>query len=680
MRNTIHHFGFVAFTLCCPLLCAEEARTWKDDTGLFSIEASLEQIDGDSIKLKKTDGTSITLPVSKLSEADRQYIANLSAQNPFGSGGNIAVPPAPANPFPNRRIPINPLRQQQTGTTVQPPKMNFISFTGLPVQAVDISQTPEADTRIPSDWAGKIDPAPPSAQPADVARLTFRMQDLPTMAASRRTDFFVAGNKALLAFHVTPSPANRASENNFTRICLGFTDTGNTMTHDSPLKLRPLGISPNGKRVLFLQDTWEFPPTGKRVLLHLAEITDQGWTAAAMFEPFAGLKRTDTPVNFDGEMYGATWADNEHILVQSDGGTLIFMNVDTGEAIWRVRTERHSDIALSSGRKYCFLLINGSAMLCETMTGKAVGSISDARLLKFRFSLDGKRFVACNDQGILLGDTATGKTEIPFYVSSNITPTQQHLFWLDDRYLFFGGDVVDTKSKTTVWTYTGLQSFGLLPGVKLVDGRCWCLFDKMRQGAFMTAITIPHKNMSAEELPADGTAELAIQQGSEVSVVLEDSIAKDRGDVRKSIETKITDNGWKISDSAAISIVLKIKEEKEDTTAYTASSSPFPFSPIPRPIPRMQGGGGVEVKFQPERYCLSIMQGEKEIWSKDHLTRPPSQLPLDVVKDSSLQEVIDKEMEQLNYKEWLEKQMIPKTIARKQESKGTSKVSENGIE
>ena len=660
MGNTVYRSGFVAFIFCCPILFAAENRTWKDDTGLFSIEASLEQIDGNSVKLKKTDGTSITLPVSKLSEADRQYIANLSTQNPFGNSGNTAAP--------------SPQRQP-SGIATQQPKLSFASFTGLAVQTVDISQTREAIGIVPNVWAGEVDPAPPSEQSSEITRLVFRFQDVPTNTQPRRTDFFIVGNTAVTAFHFAVDILGRTPEKNFTRIALGSTDTGDTMMQDSPLKLQPLGISPNGKRVLFHQEPWDSPPFGKRTFVHLAEITEQGWTAVATFEPFAQLKSTDNRASsgIEADVYWATWADNEHVLVQSERGTLILLNVDTGKAIWKTKVDGRNETTLSPGRKYCFIPTGGKAILCETMTGKAVGSVSNVPSQKMRFSPDGKRFATCNEQGITLGDAATGKLDTPFFVSES-SRTQQ-FFWVDDRYLLLGGNLIDAARKITVWTYTGLQS-----NFKLVDGYCWYTFGSSRQGIYLTAVIIPHFDMSVLGISTDNETDLALKQGSEVAVVLEDSIAKDRGEVRKSIEKKIADNGWKISDTAAVSIVLKIKEEKEDTTSYTAGGT-FPFSPIPRPMSRMQmQGSGVEVKFQPERYCLSIMQGEKEIWGKNHLTRPPSQLPLDVVKDSSLQEVIDKEMELLNYKEWLDSLNIPKAIARKQESKGTSRVTENGIE
>jgi len=47
MRNTVFCFSFIVLIFGSPFfVSAEESRTWKDESGLFSIEASLQQIDG----------------------------------------------------------------------------------------------------------------------------------------------------------------------------------------------------------------------------------------------------------------------------------------------------------------------------------------------------------------------------------------------------------------------------------------------------------------------------------------------------------------------------------------------------------------------------------------------------------------------------------------------------------
>jgi len=58
------------------LLSPDDAkpRVWKDASGRFSVEATLIRFDDKTITLKKTNGQEITLPVSKLSEPDQEFL------------------------------------------------------------------------------------------------------------------------------------------------------------------------------------------------------------------------------------------------------------------------------------------------------------------------------------------------------------------------------------------------------------------------------------------------------------------------------------------------------------------------------------------------------------------------------------------------------------------------------
>jgi hypothetical protein len=64
---------------------AAEFRTWTDSSGTFKIEAKLVEHLGESIRLVRKDGKEITVPLARLSEADRQYATRLAKPtNPFG--------------------------------------------------------------------------------------------------------------------------------------------------------------------------------------------------------------------------------------------------------------------------------------------------------------------------------------------------------------------------------------------------------------------------------------------------------------------------------------------------------------------------------------------------------------------------------------------------------------------
>jgi hypothetical protein len=63
-----------------------ETRTWRDVTGTHQFEASFVKVYGNRVTLEKTAGKVITLPLSKLSKADQEYVEQRQKnkpENPF---------------------------------------------------------------------------------------------------------------------------------------------------------------------------------------------------------------------------------------------------------------------------------------------------------------------------------------------------------------------------------------------------------------------------------------------------------------------------------------------------------------------------------------------------------------------------------------------------------------------
>jgi thiol-disulfide isomerase/thioredoxin len=65
-----------------------EVRTWKSADGNFTVQAELLAVQDGSIRLRKDDGTELTVPLAKLSTADRQFAKenapSAAAQSPAG--------------------------------------------------------------------------------------------------------------------------------------------------------------------------------------------------------------------------------------------------------------------------------------------------------------------------------------------------------------------------------------------------------------------------------------------------------------------------------------------------------------------------------------------------------------------------------------------------------------------
>jgi S1-C subfamily serine protease/antitoxin component YwqK of YwqJK toxin-antitoxin module len=85
------------------------ARTWMDATGKHTVDADLVAADDSNVVLKKADGRLITMPVEKLSHADREFLKRKASATHDGSSdshksGSVkknekAVPEQPAGPL-----------------------------------------------------------------------------------------------------------------------------------------------------------------------------------------------------------------------------------------------------------------------------------------------------------------------------------------------------------------------------------------------------------------------------------------------------------------------------------------------------------------------------------------------------------------------------------------------------
>ena len=86
----------VLFACALGITAPVFARTWTDDSGKYSCKADLVGVGKDTVRLKRDDGKIITVPIARLSRADRAYAAKIGQR--LGPGCNcpgIEVTAAP---------------------------------------------------------------------------------------------------------------------------------------------------------------------------------------------------------------------------------------------------------------------------------------------------------------------------------------------------------------------------------------------------------------------------------------------------------------------------------------------------------------------------------------------------------------------------------------------------------
>lgn len=81
--------AFVCLSLAADVHC--ESRTWKDATGVFSLDAELLEVSEGKVKLKKASGEIIEVELSRLSSADQQHLKSHQAKSSVASPANVSV-------------------------------------------------------------------------------------------------------------------------------------------------------------------------------------------------------------------------------------------------------------------------------------------------------------------------------------------------------------------------------------------------------------------------------------------------------------------------------------------------------------------------------------------------------------------------------------------------------------
>ncbi len=96
--------------------------TWVDATGKYTTQAEFVKLDGDSVVLKKTDGTTTTIPMSKLNAQSQKQARDLAA--------SAKAIPAPK---PSPLVPVH--LQQQRRRVLPKSRVQFpLSSSFLPMQ------------------------------------------------------------------------------------------------------------------------------------------------------------------------------------------------------------------------------------------------------------------------------------------------------------------------------------------------------------------------------------------------------------------------------------------------------------------------------------------------------------------------------------------------------------------
>lgn len=649
---------FYVFFVGSAVSFAEEARTWKDSTGRFSVEATLVEFNGTIAKIKRADGKSVSLPYSKLSKADQEYLDQWQGDNPFLAEDEQT----------------SSTSADSASSSKTSGQQNTLAFTKKVVN-ISLEGIEEAGNFGDTQWNCDPDPAP-VLEKKTFRRVGFRKPQLPISIFARNSDCFIDSNKgttALCVYHVDASHGFDKSVTSFSRVYLGDLSTGKTTYCDSPDKLVPWGLSPQGDKAIFASSAWSGASFGTQDVLYVVEIKNGNFMPLVAYRPFADFAKERRMHNTDIDIKWAAWVDQKHVLVLSGGkNNLVLLNIDSGKPTWQAKTTFLAKIVLSPNGRYCLVPTGrNNVTLMETVTGKTIGHLDgltpEMKMDSFAFSPDGTRLAAFNQEKLLLWNATTGQLEEPHSVPGLLRGSSVN--WLDNQFLLARGKLIDAKDHKLVWEYQGLGD-NVIPRGET----CWVSFTDFNDGISLVPLKLPHPK--AKQRIAKGIKDVApvVYSGMNISLQLDKSVKDDRGKIKEALEKKLMDNGLKIVENASVTLVAKESEEEPVKTTYVTQNRMFPRPPL-----LFARGPQTVVETTPRKYQVSFMQKSEVLWEDSYTTKEPSDIVPEELGETSIEDKVKEYMKNQTFLKWLETLHFPAKIYASSGEIDMSLVSQGGI-
>ncbi|MAT72171.1 MAG: hypothetical protein CMJ58_21905 [Planctomycetaceae bacterium] len=619
-----------AAAMCCvmvlllvgPRATGGEMRTWTDKTGKFKIEAEfLEVLDG-NVQLKRADGQTISVPLTKLSKADQTHLRELARKNreqdadpnnPFGLG---AGGPAPRGP----QAPRQPLgmagagaaglsaddfgmpgggSEFQVGDEVEvkdgldyvPGKVVGIGSGGTQV-FVTIDGTGETESVFAREpWLrrpGGEQPGGGKSTPTGsvggyeltAADLSGIRRVVPLGGGGGEFTPDPGADKLIAAKPVGLSPRRGFFEDieavNFTGAeravvaCQGGEDM-----HEKSSTVEICNLA-TGRSEGYLAG----PPklkmaavtaSGKRVVtvseietfkygpLQVWDVTGEGLQHVASWQGSTDKNR--------GQFEWIGWLDEDRVLTVDDNNAIAWA-ID-GEKIrgdYQIPVRNGARPAFSPGGGQFALPANGSVDIHSVATGERLarvpveGASSGSQVA---FSPNGELIAVSTGPFVKVVAIAGGEQLCDAFAP--VRGDNVGLAWAGDQYVLAGGrDLIHVGTQTVAWTYEHSAQF-----VRGAGGKCWYFLDDRHSNQrALLPFSLPQPGVTP--VPED---QLALAPGAQVALDLQLAVSYNsdgdfRGDVEKKLTSDLERAGFVLTDGANATLVARLTPGETETVEY----------------------------------------------------------------------------------------------------------------
>lgn len=514
-----------------------ERRTWSDQSGRFSIDATYRGMNGGKVVLEKTDGSRIEVPLDKLSQADQEYVDSQGgdANNPF------AVPSTMAGGLGVATVRAGDL---STARTLSP-------------------RTFEAWTFVPKS-SGAVRGASANTRPVRLAQLP------------RSKAFF----EDVLSLNIA-STGKRA---------IVARKTGN-VGGDQPVYLefvdldagRSLGLAPLPPNTEVLDvdvDRGLVAYQGKGMGEEEEEITVARLQGAQLV-PMAAWRPYDNGVHgVFKDVDSAKFLGNGQIATTNfHSDELTLWDPATAKATLQIPVSsgfRGERLACSPDGRYVALDMRSGIAIVDVVEGEHVATIEVGDGAKgawdrLAFSDDNSRLASLNFHRLTVWDLNSGKTLETFHHET--MSIHDDLCWAGEFVLYDNRFLYDYKSRVLLWEFEGthFNDGGMGGGLLALLEK-----DRERGMPLMQTFAIPNAQMiaQAEELRAEGSLVVA-RAGDPVSVKLDiDENVISSQTVREAVIRNLQAAGYVVAEGSDVVVTAVCKRLEPRTISVSDFHAP----------------------------------------------------------------------------------------------------------
>lgn len=554
----------------------EEYRTWTDATGKFKVEATIFELTDTEVKLLKKDEKVVTLPLDKLSEADRNHLAEVRSKlaaevNPFEGG----TPVRPGQPTGGVNSAPSMLPQNDPEPAPQVFENGALPIEG---QAVRTANEIALDS---SEFS--YTPAPQPSHVGDKSISLPSSRFYSGYQSHTRSRLFYSGNSGeLIAIY------RNNSFQNFSHAILVDTKTEEVFgSFKLPFKeVNDLVVSPSKQSVVTIHNP--FGNNGGGLVFWKPDSRDLVPEKAWKFDDFSQQNRFTA--------HSSLFVDDQHLFTV--GSHLALWDLENDKCIYSVSNP--GAWVISRDNSHIVFFQKGSLWILRLKDGAIVGRIQGeqkfmASLRVLEISPDGRSLVASSGGALHGFDLTNGQSLFSFDTGYTINS----VVWADNSLLLVnGGRIVDPKLQVVVWNIslspglyraqTGSTTWIVAPdrvfGLELINE------NRRREIAKNT------KDLSAQEL-------LAFGPGSRVSLAVELNHLDNASEtVAGSLRERLEKLGFVVDDNAPLrleAVVLRGEEVQEVVRDHFGSR----FGPVQE-----------RIRYTPHTSYLKLKLNDEILW------------------------------------------------------------------